>query len=505
MFGFFRKSNRVKKLGEGRGTVRAFAAAEAIPRTLAPWVFDGGFSNTEIASSLSIVRARSRDMAKNSEQYVRWLDLFVANVVGPKGFDLKALPCIVKGKPDVDAEAAKFLEYHFWKWATTPAFVDTTGRKTFARICRLVAENWARDGEALVIMYKTDANPYGFTLRVVRPDALDETINNTRAGGGNIIRNGVEVDAKTLRPVAYYFRADREDPGVGYIGTKPVVRVPAEKVLHVFTQHDEAQTRGIPLGHAVLKKLKMLDLYNEAELIAANDEAHTIGVFYTDKGEEGEVAKLNDDVETSNKLCQKAKGGGQFVLPNTWKYDSHTPQHPNREVAAFKNSMLRDVASGLGIEYACFANDWNGVNFSSVRAGTLAERDHWKTLQEDFVEMFVTPVFKAWLATFLNTRTANPYVPSEFDRLVEHEFRPRTWAWVDPMKDVKAAVEAVANGWKTPTQIAAEYGTDFEENLAEMTRLLPLIKKAGLTITRKVEETKDTEGGDKDDKDQDDK
>ena len=55
--------------------VRSFSAAQ-VSRVLAPWKGDGGFSNTEIAAALSTIRQRSRDMEKNSEHYLRWLDLF---------------------------------------------------------------------------------------------------------------------------------------------------------------------------------------------------------------------------------------------------------------------------------------------------------------------------------------------------------------------------------------------------------------------------------------------
>ena len=488
--------------GSGNARIRSFAAAEQ-SRILAPWTFDGGFSNGEVASALALIRARSRDMAKNSEQYLRWLDAFVANVVGT-GFTFKAMPLGFDGVDSIDDEAARFLQYHFWKWSHTARFVDITGRKTFSRFCRLMAENWARDGEAIAILYRTSANPYGFTLRAVRPDALDETLNNYHTSGNTVIRNGVEVDLATLQPIAYYFRAGKEDPQVTRIGSRTLIRIPAERVVHIFTQHDEAQTRGIPLGHAVLKKLKMLDLYNEAELAAARDEANTVGIFYTDKGEEGEVAKLNEDDETTALLCQRSDVAQKYVLPNTWKYDSKTPQHPNREVSAFKNSMLRDVASGLGIEYACFANDWAGVSFSSVRAGTLAERDHWKILQDDFAEMFLAPVYRAWLNAFLATRLANPYVPSEYERLAEFEFRGRTWAWVDPMKDINSAAIAVEHGWKTDEQVAAEFGTDFDENLAEAKRVKPLKEAAGLlTKAQKVEP--DNTGKEKDDDEKGDK
>ena len=48
------------------------------------------------------------------------------------------------------------------------------------------------------------------------------------------------------------------------------------------------------------------------------------------------------------------------------------------------------------------------------------------------------------------------------------------------MKDVNAAALAVAHGWKTDAQIAADYGTDIDENIAEAERINPRKTAAGL-------------------------
>lgn len=493
MFGIFK---RKKEPGGGkRGHfMRMFAAAEC-SRLLNPWIWDGGFSNQEIAAQLAIVRQRSRDMQKNSEHYLRWLDLFVANVIGD-GVKFKATPSKSDDDPTIDEAAAKFLQYHWWKWGTTPGMADTTGRKTFNAICRVAAENWARDGEALLLIDRAAPNPYGFSLRIVRPDALDETMNGRGQAASTVIRNGVEVDRVSLRAVAYYLRTSREDPGASYVLNRPVVRVPAADVLHLYTQHDETQTRGVPLGHAVLKKLKMLDEYNFAELVAARDEANTTGIFSAPVGRDGEIGEYTEEQDAA--LTMPSEPGTKIKLEPGWDYKTVTPTHPNRELTAFKNSMLREIASGLGLEYACFANDWAGVSFSSVRAGTIAERDHWRILQSQFIEQVASPAFRAWLASFLRFTASNPYIGADYDRLAEHEFRGRTWEWVDPMKDVNAAAIAVAHGWKTDAQIAADYGTDIDENIAEAERINPRKTAAGLlTATQKVDGKpgKETEDG----------
>lgn len=500
MFGIGKKEKGKNAL---RGMLRSFSAA-AIQRIIGPWKWDGGFSNDEVANALTTIRARSRDMQKNSEHYARWLDLFVANVVGDAGFTYIPKPAKKAGQPEVDFDAAKFLKYHFWKWATNPAFADLTGRKTFVAICRLIAENWARDGEGIVVIDRHAQNPYGIALRVIRPDALDETMNGGDAPLGTYIRNGVKVDATTLRPLAYYFRTTREDSSATIYNGKPFIEIPAGDVFHVFTQHDECQTRGIPLGHSVLRKLKMLDEYNISELVAARDEANTVGIFHAPAGREDEIVPLNEDGDASATLCGKSEPDTKYILPQGWEYDSHTPQHPNRELVAFKNSMLRDIASGLCLEYANFANDWSGVSFSSVRVGTLSERDHWRMLQGQMIEQFVAPVFRAWLESFLKLSASGTYQSADFDRLAECEFRGRRWEWVDPMKDVNAAVLAVQHGWKTYEQIAADYGGDIDDNLEENARIVKKVAELGLAAPQpppaNPDDDDDDEGGEKGDK-----
>ena len=465
MFGFF-KRNSAKRSRRPSHFCRAFAAAE-VSRILAPWKWDGGFSNQEVAAALATVRDRSRDMQKNSEHFARWLNLFVANVVGDTGFTLIPQPAEAGDPTTVDAKAARFLKYHFWKWATNPFMSDVTGRKTFAAICRLIAENWARDGEGIAIIDRHAQNPYGVALRVVRPDALDETLNG-RTKDGNMLRNGVEIDPKTLRPVAYCFKADKEDATAPRIMGTPVHRIPAADVFHVFTQHDECQTRGMPLGHAVLKKLKMLDEYNISELVAARDEANTTGIYYAPLGRDGELGEYTAEQDAA--LTAPSEPGTKIKLEQGWDYKTVTPQHPNRELTNFKNSMLRDISSGLGLEYATFANDFGGVSYSSIRAGTLAERDHWRIMQAQMIEQFVSPVFYAWLESFLTLAASGDYCAADFARLSEHEFRGRRWAWVDPVKDVNAAVTAVAHNWKTDEQIAADYGCDIDDNIESNAR-----------------------------------
>jgi lambda family phage portal protein len=445
-------------------SVRGFAAA-AVDRLIANWTWDGGFSAQEVASGLSTIRARSRQMAKDDPHMRRYLQLVATNIVGD-GFSFKSTPHDGEpGKFRLDEKAAKFIEYHFWRWCSSPEWCDATGRKTVAEIDRLNCKTWARDGEYFMIL-ESAQNPYGISLRVIRPDYVAEWYSVDRLDNGNVVRCGVELSLPFLKPVAYYIQTTQP---YAYVTTTrgPLARIAASRVIHGFMQEDEDQPRGIPWAHASLVKLKMLHEFDRAEITAARDEACSVRSYYAPKGDEELLADLTspDNRDTASALTADKEPGQSEVLPIGWRSEVATPQHPNREITPFKDSMLKDVATGFGVEYANFANNWSGVSFSSVRAGTISERDMWMVLQDLKISQSKRPVFAAWLKSFLSLAISGNMPQSKFDKFFEHEFRGRRWLWVDPMKDVRAAEVAVANGWKTNTQVTADFGGDFADNV----------------------------------------
>lgn len=457
--------------------VRSFAAAQT-DRLLAGWRLDGGFSAQEIRGQLATIRGRSREMAKNNPHFKRWLQLISINVVGD-GFGFKSTPHDgFPGAKDfrLDALASRFIEYHFWRWSTwrdpetNLTWCDATGRKTLAEMDALNAKTEARDGEYFMLPQVAD-NPYGISFRIVRPDACDETYFREATATENPVYCGVELDRRTGATVAYYFHST--DPKSGYYGRGgPLLRVPAAKVIHGFMPEDEDQTRGIPWGHAALVKLKMLEEYDKAEITAARDEACSVRTYFA-HGDDPEGIRdltLEDYADEANAYMQEKEPGQAEVLPPGWDSKVNVPQHPNRELTAFKASMLRDVASGFGVEYSNFSNDWAGVSFSSVRVGTISERDMWTQLQNKFIAQNKSPVFLMWLKSFLGLAVSGTYPAEKFPKFAEHEFRGRRWMWVDPMKDMNAADMAVSRGWKTNAQVAADLGTDFDDNVEELKR-----------------------------------
>jgi capsid protein len=177
-----------------------------------------------------------------------------------------------------------------------------------------------------------------------------------------------------------------------------------------------------------------------------------------------------ENADVARALTQEKEPGQSEILPLGWKKETHTPQHPNGNHGAFKDGMLKDVAGGFEVEYSNFANNWAGVSFSSVRSGTISERDTYIVKQNDMISQSKSPEYLAWISSFLSLSVSGNLPAAKLDKFAEHEFRGRRWMWVDPMRDMKAAEVAVAHGWKTNTQVAADIGQDFDDNQEELKR-----------------------------------
>ena len=457
--------------------VRGFAAAQT-DRLLSGWQWDGGFTAQDIRSQLPAIRAKSRELAKNNPHMRRFLQLVAINLVGD-GFSLKSTPHDgVPGSDNyrMDTMASRFIEYHFWRWsthrdpATNRTWADASGRKTLTEIDQLNVKTWARDGEYIMIPMEAD-NPYGFTVRVIRPDALDHTYFRESTPGVNPVFCGVEIDKALGYPVAYYFHTlAPESQFRGKHG--PLIRIPASRVIHGFTAEDEDQPRGIPWAHASMIKLKMIEEYDKAEITAARDEACSVRSYHAPSDDPDGLADLTapENADVAAALVSEKEPGQSEILPPGWKEEIHTPQHPNRELTAFKAAMHKDVASGLGVEYSNAFNDWAGVSFSSVRVGTISERDNWTMLQNQYIAQSKSPVFMMWLRSFLSMAVSGGFPIEKFDKFSEHEFRGRRWMWVDPQRDMNAAKMAVDNGWKTNTDVASDLGYDYDDNLDTIKR-----------------------------------
>ena len=470
-----------RRTHRGGGTivsaVRAFASG-VVDRLTASWKHPTQTADEEIKAALETTRNRSRDLANNNEYAKKYLQMLVANVVGPNGFTLVSE--VMESRAGPDAPARQVIERHWSTWCRRGS-AEITGRLSFTQMQQAVAETWARDGEALLVQI-TGAkarNPYGYALRLIEVDRLPVFYSRDLKNGSRV-EMGVELD-EFNRPVAYWLNMGALSSSAAAV---KLTRVPAEQVLHIFKPYRAEQVRGMPAMHAVINGMKMLDGYEEAAVVAARVGASKMGFFTTP---EGDPSGVGDDKDDQGNTITEADPGSFFSLPPGVQFQEFNPDYPHANYDSFMKRRLRGIASGLGVTYHGLANDLEGVNYSSIRSGTLEERDAWMVQQNWFADAFLRPVFLEWLRWGLTTgaiayENGNALPINKYDKFSAHRWQGRRWGWVDPMKDIQAARLAIQTGIASPQMIAAQNAVDVEDVLQAIAQFEQLLATNKVTL-----------------------
>ncbi|MNC28817.1 Phage portal protein, lambda family [compost metagenome] len=261
------------------------------------------------------------------------------------------------------------------------------------------------------------------------------------------------------------------------------MRVPANEILHGFLEEMTGQKRGVPWMGVSLLEMRHLNEMELAALINARAGASKMGFIEWDEGE-------GPEADEPDEFYVDADPGEFQVLPSGAHLKSWDPQYPSGEFAVFAKHSLRGMASGTGVTYNTLANDLEGVNFSSIRQGTLDERENWKELQEWLIECLHRPVFEAWLPRALllaSIKVKNtPLRPERLERYSLVEWQARRWAWIDPSSDATAAEKAKNNMLQAPGQIIRESGRDpdtvWRESASDVRRMIDSYVEQGDTL-----------------------
>lgn len=473
IFDFFKRPSKPKKIQR-----RNYAAAGK-GRLFADFTGSNRSADSEIRWALNELRNRSRDLERNNEYFRRYLQLLRTNVVGEAGFRLQVRARDMNKNIDV---LGNQLVEDAWAEFSRIGNCTVDGKMSLIDVQNHVISSMARDGEVFIRIVKGKFLRHGIAMQIIEPDRVDEEMNE-RYRNGNDVRMGVELD-EYKRPVAYHILLNHPgdyDYTTLASGTKRV-RVPASEIMHIYRQERAGQTRGAPWSTAAINALKMLHGYREAELVAARTAASKMG-FFTSPAGDGFMA---DDYEGENGTgspIYSAEPGTFHQLPAGVEFQAFDPSHPTSAYADFEKSILRGIAGGLGVSYTSLANDLEGTSYSSIRQGALEERDFYRTLQRFMVEHFLDPLYRVWLDHIIQFGYTSITGGGKYEKFSrEFIFRPRGFQWVDPLKEMNAAVVGLQNGILSHSDIAATYGRDAEDTFAAIEQDKRLAEQYGLTM-----------------------
>ena len=468
-----------KRMGYTRAPVRRRSIdAGTISRLTQSWSGATGSIDRDIYAKLETARNRSRDLSYNNDYMRKFLALCRTNIVGPNGFALQVRANFPDGTADKTGNDA--VEAAFWRWAKR-GNCEVSGKFSLTQLQQLITQAVARDGEALV--RKVYRGLFGFQLQLVDIDRLN-TSKNVDLKNGRIIKMGVELSDMGA-PVAYHLKRRHPGDSLGFnLISGDDERVPAEDIYHIGIFERPEQTRCLPWAVSAILRLEHLGGYEEAAVVAARCGAAKMA--YWTQGE-GTSESFADSTDSTGQLFTDFEPGQIGIAPNGAELKSVDWKYPHEQYDVFVKACVRGIASGIGVAYSSLSNDLTEVNYSSIRAGVIDERDGWMTMQGWQIESFNEPMFGDWLRMALlsgqaKTATGGTITPDKFDKFNVPEWRGRRWQWVDPKNDIEAAVTSVNEGLRSRREIAAEQGRDLEAVFDDIATENAMAKEKGITL-----------------------
>ena len=454
--------------------IRTNYAAAQQNRLMRDWVANCLPPDDEYRGELRTIRARSRELVRNNAYADNGARLLKVNVVGPKGFRLQVA---------ADERSNRAIEKAWRRYMRRPVTVDR--RLRGIPVQELIVELLYKDGEVFLRHFPTHrSNPFRHAVQFVDPDLVDETFNRDRSRGVNEVRMGVEIDDDGA-PVAYHvgrFSARRLS-----LAFTERERVPAEEMDHLYVTRRPNQTRGLPWVLSAALAMRLTDKYEETEAITSRAGSAKMGILVPGPDAPDEIVEPVDEATGAPKRVDIAKTfsanpGGVFVAPRGYGWQDWNPEHPSTAFLPFRKGMLQKVASGLGPSYVSLANDLEGVSFSSIRQGTMSERDFFMCVQTFVGEGELLGWYERWLP--VATLAGQVEIPlGDLTPFLDATMQGRGWQYVNPVQDVVADKEAIAGGLWSRTRSLAERGYDPDEIFEELRREQALAEQLGIDVS----------------------
>lgn len=492
--------NRISNRRATRRTQRAIKALfdgfkGANDENLQDWVFTPLEINHILSRDLRRLRARSRDLARNDDTATRYLSLQKQNVIGHRGISLQAKNKLRNGKPDKRWNDQIEREWKLWGSKRRKRGVSMSpsacGQMSWVELQWLINRTRAIDGECFIQILKGyPHNEHRFAVRLLNADLLDSGFTREAAEGKNRIEMGIEFD-EFGRPVAYHFAKDSK-----YVraNEKNTQRIPADQIIHVFRKEYPGQLRGIPDFAPIMHKCKMLNGVHEAIVVGWRVAAAKMG-FFVSKDEEDFGPDPEDDpdaTETAERKAPKdafsAEPGSFDYIDDATEFKAFDVDYPTSTYGEGHKVFMQQLANGLNTSGPTLSNDYSDVNYSSLRQALLEDRAGYRCDQVEFVDDASGPVFDEWYewTRDITGRITLPPSKMEIDPDVEH--RPLGWTWVDPLKEVRAQVEANKGHLRTRQSIMADNdGGDFLETADQLQVESEALAERGLLMLSAAE------------------
>lgn len=418
-----------------------------------------------------IIRARARDLERNSDIAESIINAYERNVVG-RGFKLQAK--ILDKNGIEDDSLNKQIEELFREWEK-PKNCDITCQQSFKELCTMAVRRIRVDGAIIFIKNYTEDGIVPFKLQAKEIDELDTNLKWKNENNNNRIIGGIELD-KYNKPVAYYFKEYTPD---GYY-TGDTTRIEADRVIYLYKKIRPSQVREISQISRTMGRVRDVNEFVEAVSVKERVTA-CLSAFIT-KLNNGGGSGLGRGAMTKDSKSgyeqQTLTPGMIMELQPGEDVKAVNPSSSSSSAKDFVMSQMRLIGAGQGLSYESISRDMSQVNYSSARQGLLEDQKSYREVQDFLIDHFLNDVYEEFLnaAILSSSIKINDFYKHKM-RYLKHVWICSGWGWIDPLKEVKANQAAIDSNIDTLARVCAERGEDWRDVIEQRARELEYIKE----------------------------
>lgn len=421
--------------------------------------------------SRETVRARARDLERNSDMANSVIGAYKRNIVG-LGVTLQA------GTPS--DRLNKQIEEAWRDWCKRKN-CDVTETQSFQQMTRMAVERKKVDGGILFKKCYLKGGVVPFRLQALEVDELDTTAM-TPHNKQNRVVGGIEYNSYN-KPEGYWIKQYSID---GFSSVEPVY-VPAKDMIFLFTKRRPSQIREMSDLSPTITRIRDANEFMTAVSVKERIAA-CLSVFIkktiptTGIGRGVNNAAANAGVASyegktiSPGMIKELNAGDEIQVVN--------PTGQATDAASYVKLQQRLVGAGQGLSYEATSRDMSQSNYSSARQGIIEDEQTYIEDTELFNE-FRDEVYETFIISGVLSGLFD--IPDFWDPAKKKKYLTHTWVaapkrWIDPLKEVQAMKTAVQTGQKTFQQAAAENGKDWKEQIDDMVEVLEYGRKKGIEL-----------------------
>lgn len=452
---FFNPSAGLRRL-HSRSVLSQYEAAQ--PSRLRKHHRDQRSPDLQVQQGAVAIRTLARNLEQNHDIARGALRTLVNNVVGPNGIGIEPQPRKKDGT--IHAEYAKALRDAWRDWQLCP---EVSQRHHWAKVQRMMAKSWFRDGEAFTqsLIGAVPALDHGtrvpFSLEMFEADMVPMEYTDVTKG----IRQGIQRNTWGKPTGFWVWKVFPIDISTTLTRANDLKFIPAANMLQLASVDRIGQMRGVGEFASVITRLEDIKDYEESERIAAKIAAALTA--YVKKGSpdlyDPDRAGTEKDAD-GNPLPRELTLSPGTIIDNLGLGEEIgliDSNRPNPNVVTFRQGQLRAVAAGLGASYSSIARDYNGT-YSAQRQELVEQWIHYAVLTDEFVGQFVQPVWKQFVLAAHQSGVVRK--PADLEEFSEDDalFVGQSMPWINPIHEASAWHSLVRDGFASEVEVIRKRG-----------------------------------------------